>query len=254
MQFGLCSISNTGTSVHSVLDAAAEAGYDGVEVWGHDHVGDKSGETCRTIRRQATTRRLDLPVYGSYLRAGTGSFDEDLHRELAVAEELDADLIRVWAGNQEYDDHDPEHWHRVVDDMERLTEAADSRGIDVTVEKHAGTLTTTAAGASRLVKAVDSPRFGVNWQPSFWLSSAELVEEAAALAPLSNNVHLLATAERGGERYCSLAEAYFDVGAILQVFGDAGFDGYANVEFVPADCSYRTAIRNELQYLRSVAR
>lgn len=252
MHVGLCTISNREASVETVLDHAAQAGYDGVELWGKDHVGDGSAETCRAIGSEAAERGLDVPVYGSYLRAGTASFEDELDRELAVAEELGADLIRVWAGEQEYGDHDEDHWNQVVEDLSRGARAAAGRGLDVTVEKHAGTLTNAQRGARQLVAAVDSPHLGLNWQPSFSLTPADLVEEADALAPVSNNVHLLATAQRGCRTYSPLANAFFDVEAVLQPFLESGFDGYANVEFVPDDREYPVAIREERKYLRAL--
>lgn len=254
MHIGLCTISNGEAPLDTVLEQAADVGYDGVEVWGKDHVGDKSAETCRSIRRRAADLGLDVPVYSSYLRPGTPSFGDDLDEELAVAEHLDADLLRVWAGNQEYEDHDPDHWDRAVEDLAQVTRAAADRGLDVTVEKHAGTLTNCEEGARRLIEAVDSPHCGLNYQAMFSFPADELRAEAAALAPISNNIHVQAMPERNGEQRCPLADAYFDVEAVLRPFLESDFDGYANVEFVPDDRPYREAIREDLQYLRSVTR
>lgn len=254
MHIGLCTISNGESPVDAVLEQAADVGYDGVEIWGKDHVGDGSAETCHAIRRQAADLGLEIPVYSSYLRPGTPSFPDELDRELSVADQLDADLVRVWAGDQEYDDHEPAHWDRVVDDLKQVTRAAGRRDLDVTVEKHAGTLTDTKEGARRLIETVDSPRCGLNYQAMFSLPPSELLAEAEALAPISNNVHVQAMPDQNGERRCPLADAYFDVEAVLQPFLEADFRGYVNVEFVPDDRPYREAIQEDLEYLRSVAR
>lgn len=209
-------------------------------------------ESCRTIRRRAGDLGLTIPVYGSYLRAGADSFADDLETELSIVESLDADLIRVWAGEQEYGDHDPDHWDRVVEDVTRVSRSAADRDLEVTVEKHANTLTNAAEGAKRLVDAVDSDTVGVNWQPSFWSTPEEIRDDAELLAPLSNNVHVLAVSERNGPPYSSLSNAYFDLETVLRPILASDFDGYANVEFVPDDGKYGETVTRELEYLRSI--
>ena len=255
MQTGLCTITNTDWPVHDVLVLAAETGFDGVEVWGKDHVGNTDGadtadvETCRRIADDACELGLDIPVYGSYLRAGTDGFRESLERELDATASLGADLVRVWAGTQEYGGHDPDHWESVVSDLALAGERAAERGRAVTVEKHEGSLTNEREGAKRLIEAVDSPAVGLNWQPLFFLDRDELLAEAEALAPLTNNVHLQATRVRDGSRRCPLSEAYFDVASILDVFDDAGLDGYAELEFVDPETDYRRAVRDDYGFL-----
>ncbi|RBI60528.1 sugar phosphate isomerase/epimerase [halophilic archaeon] len=251
MRIGLCTISNAEASVETVLSQAARAGYDGVEIWGRDHVGDGSERTCRAIRREADRLGLDVPVYGSYLRAGGDTFADARDHELAVAERLAADRIRVWAGTQEYAERDSEHWERAVADLRELTALAADRGVEVTVERHAGTLTDECEGARRLVEAVDDSNFGLNYQPPFDAAPDAIVAEARELAPLSNHVHVQAVSECGGESRCPLSEAFYDVSRVLAAFKTAGFEGYVNVEFVHDSAPYAEAITVDLDYLRS---
>lgn len=258
MNVGLCTISDTERPVEEVLELAGEAGYDGVEIWGRDHVGDGSPETCRRVAETADEHGLEIPVYGSYLRCGTDEFDDELAHELAIAEQLGADLIRVWAGNREYGDHDDDHWDAVVADLDRLTERAGGRGVGVTVEKHAGTVTDAREGARRLIEAIDDDRCGLNYQPGFSIPEDELERESETLAPLSNNLHLQAVRERGERNRCPLAEAFYDLETILEPFlengngAENGFDGYANVEFVTDERPYRDAIADDLRHVRSI--
>lgn len=253
LRTGLCTISSKERDVEDVVELAGEAGYDGVEVWGRDHVNDGSEAVCSAIVEAADASDLEIPVYGSYLRCGTDEFADDLDRELAIARRLDADLIRVWAGRQEYEEHDPEYWERVVGDLERLTDRAADYGVGVTVEKHAGTLTNTREGARRLIEAVDDDRCGLNYQPGFSVPKAEIEREASELAALSNNLHVQAVRECGGSHRCPLSEAFYDLETVLEPFSDAGFDGYANVEFVADERPYPEAIEADRRYVESIA-
>lgn len=252
MNVGLCTISDKGAAVEDVIALAGDVGYDGVEVWGRDHVGDGSETTCRRIANATAEAGLDLPTYGSYLRAGTDDFAEALPRELAIADRLGADLIRVWAGREEYGDQDPEYFDRVAADLRELTERAADIGVAVTVEKHAGTLTNTLEGARHLVEAVDHPDCGLNYQPGFSLPADVIDREVETLGSLTNYCHLQAVRECGSSDRCPLSEAFYDVEGVLDGLRRGGFDGYVVVEFVTDERPYREAIAADLTYLRSL--
>lgn len=190
LSVGLCTIANKEATVEEVVAAAADCGYDGVEIWGKDPlVGDGSPETCDRIREVAARRSLDIAVYGSYLRPGTESFASEMDRELRIAADLGASLIRVWPGSQEFQERTSKHWRRTVSDLRTLSEKAAELDIAVTVEKHEGTLSNTTEGTQRLIEAVDSEHWGLNWQPLFSMPGDDLIAEAHTLAPLSKNVH-----------------------------------------------------------------
>ncbi|SEP02838.1 Sugar phosphate isomerase/epimerase [Halogranum amylolyticum] len=252
MLFGLCTISNKEMDVLDVIDAAVDAGYDGVEVWGGDHVSNDKDAECTAIRERVETHELSIPVYGSYLRPGTDAFADQLTHELEVAVTLGADLVRVWAGNQEWQDHHDHHLDAVVADLREAADSAAERNLAITVEKHEGTLTNTTEGARRVIERVSHPHCGLNYQPLFGMNAATIASESRELAPISNNVHLQAVPEQGGRKRCLLANAFYDVGTVIRVFQDAGFDGFANVEFVTDDLPYSKAIAHDRAYLRSV--
>lgn len=252
MNVGLCTVSSKERSIERVLELAGAVGYDGVEIWGRDHVRDGSEDTCRWIAETADEHGLEIASYGSYLRCGSEEFDDDFEHELDVAERLGTGLIRVWAGHQEYGEHDDEHWNQVVADLERLTERATEYDLEVTVEKHSNTLTNTLEGARDLIETIDDDRCRLNYQPGFSIPVAELEREAEALGRLSNQLHLQTTRERTERARAPLSEGYYDLEAILKPFLECEFDGYANVEFVAEDQPYREAIETDLSYVRSL--
>lgn len=252
MNVGLCTVSSTERSIEAVLELAGIVGYDGVEIWGRDHVREGSEEVCRKITEAADERGLEIASYGSYLRCGSEGFDDDFEHELVVAERLEAGIVRVWAGSQEHGEHDDDHWNRTVVDLERLTERAAEYDLDVTVEKHGGTLTHTLEGARELIETIGDERCRLNYQPGFSIPARELEREARALASLSNQLHLQTTRERTERERAPLSAGYYDLGAILEPFLERGFDGYANVEFVTEERPYREAIEADLNYVRSL--
>jgi sugar phosphate isomerase/epimerase len=249
MEFGLCTIANKSEDAAAVIAAAGAAGYDAVEVWGEDHVGDGTPERCAALRSAAADAGVALAVYGSYLRCGSREFADTYERELALADELGVDRIRVWLGTCDYEDRTDADWERAVADLQRITDAAARRGLAVTVETHGGSLTNRPEGARRAIEAVEGP-CGLNWQPLFDKPADALPDEARDLAPLTNNVHVQAVPERGSSDRCPLDEAYFDVGACLAALRDGGFDGLVAVEFVADDRPFAEAIAADLAVLR----
>lgn len=255
MELGLCTISNKNAAVDEIIPQAAAAGYDGVEVWGQDHVDGGSESACRRIRTAAADHDIAVLAYGSYLRAGTDTFTENLQQEVNIADRLDADRLRVWAGDYEYGDHDQQHWQQTVDDLLRLTTLASSRGFDVTVEKHPGSLTNEAEGASRLISAVDDSACRLNYQPMFSLTASEIRAEIKQLAPISNQMHLQAVPQPGasGDNRCLLSEAFYDLEFLVDQFRAQGApDGSIHVEFVTDDLPYGDGVTRDCKYLQSV--
>lgn len=254
MKTGFCTISASDLTVTEAITVAAEAGFDGVEIWGRDHIADGSDATIESIRNFAAEKNLEIPVYGSYLRPGSTDYNDAVQEELEIARSLGVSLVRVWAGDQSYPDRTEEHWEAVVTDLIDLSERAEEYGLGITVEHHANTLTETTAGARRLLKAVDRDNCQLNWQPSFGRSAEDILESARELAPLSNNIHIQATPDpdRSWQDRCLLEEAYFDIPAIIETFEETGFDGYIEVEFLTENLDLEAAARKDAEYLHSI--
>jgi sugar phosphate isomerase/epimerase len=256
MKVGLCTISNQDRDVVDLVDLAGDVGFDGVEIWGKDHVGDGSKAACETIVDVAADAGVDVAVYGSYLRAAgdrdldagddsDGRLDDDaIDREFEIADRLGADLIRIWAGSHNFEDVDDDYFDAVVADVQRIGDRAEAYGVDVTVEKHANTVANSCTGARDLIEAVGQETVGLNYQPNHWFDQPELEAEAAALAPLSNHMHTIGVHEKGTTDY--------DFEGLLEEFSAVGYDGYFNVEFVADDLPYEDSVRADHEFLRSL--
>lgn len=251
MDLGVCTITGQNRPVEELIAIAAKVGVSGLEVWGRDHVGEGSRQRCETIATAAAARGLDLPVYGSYLRAGSEAFADQLEREVRIAANLGASLIRVWAGEQEYADVTSDHWDAVIADLNRLAEQAGDRDIGVTVERHAGTVTDATEGAAAVIDET-SDRVGLNWQPEFRQDAETVRDDIDALADVTNNVHLQAVAAPGETERCPLAFAYFDVSDVVASLAASGFDGYLEIEFVSDRAPYTPTLAADVAFLERV--
>lgn len=251
MKIGVCTISNTEESIEAVIETAADLGVAGIEPWGRDHLDGGDPARGEAIAEMANEHGLEIPVYGSYLRAGAEDFADRLESELAVTTALGANAIRVWAGAQEYQAVEADHWEAVVADLETVADAARGHDVEVTVERHAGTVTNTTEGAAALIDETP-PEVGLNWQPYFEQDAETVRDDIHRLAKHANNVHLQAVAAPGERERCPLAFAYFDVADIVRALRDAGFEGYLEIEFVTQRASYRPSLAGDVAFLESV--
>jgi sugar phosphate isomerase/epimerase len=263
MEIGLCSISAREDPLAEIMEAASRVGYDGLEVRGKEpHVTEGTPTEARAIRRRAAEHSLAIFSYGSYLRAGTESFSDRLQPELAFAENLDADLIRVWAGTEEYEDRTGAHWDAVVSNLRSLADRAERCDVAVTVERHYGTLTNRTAGAAALLEDVAHDNCGLNWQayceqdPESHTNShrteAAVVADARRLAPLSNNVHVQSWPSPDARQRCLVTESFYDWEQVLEQFRNAGYDGVLELEFTSAEAAYNEGLSADLEALRQM--
>jgi sugar phosphate isomerase/epimerase len=188
---GLCSVTCRALTADEVVDLAVAAGVEAVE-WGGDvHVphGDLAAAERAAVRSVAAG--LEVVSYGSYL------FLDDHVREhvdpvLDTALVLGAPGVRVWCPFGTEPDAPDDERAMVTRAAALVAAAADERGLHLTLEFHAGTLTATAASTRRLLDDVGSPVLFTAWQPPYW-SPRDEVDEAgdlAVLAPNLSHVHV----------------------------------------------------------------
>jgi sugar phosphate isomerase/epimerase len=93
---GICSATLAKNSVSEVIAIAKEAGLEGIEWWGNEHV--PHGDTVVAAKVKALTQSAGLEVtsYGSYYRAGVSEADGvSFASVLDTAITLGAPTIRI---------------------------------------------------------------------------------------------------------------------------------------------------------------
>jgi 3-dehydroshikimate dehydratase len=234
LQSGLVSITFRKLTPAEVVALVRQAGLRGIE-WGGDiHVPHGDLGRAREVRELTAEAGLTIPAYGSYYRAGH-SEDAGLPfaKVLDSALELEAPLIRIWAGaaGSETTDDDA-RWH-IVSDLKRIAEQAGKAGVRIAAEFHGGTLNDTNASASQLLLEVDHPNFYSYWQPLSGMSDAVCIEGLTALSPRLAHVHVFQW--RTPQDRQPLAEGAERWTEFLRHAAAAPGDRYAMLEFVQAD-------------------
>lgn len=230
---GLVSITFRQLSPHEVIALAARAGLAGIE-WGGDiHVPHGDTARARLVLKASREAGVDIAAYGSYYRIGHSeeeglAFSHVLH----TAIELEAPVIRVWAGTRNSEDADDDYFKLIVNETQHICEKAGDAGIRIAYEFHGNTLTNTAAATARLLEAVDHPNLRTLWQPAVGVSPQEALEGLKLLLPHVAHLHVF---RWNVHERRPLAEGEADWKAYLETAAAPGRDMWGLLEFVEKD-------------------
>ncbi|MDA0747314.1 MAG: sugar phosphate isomerase/epimerase [bacterium] len=253
MKTALCTIAFRERSLEVVLDLAAGAGFDGVEVWGkpnHMPTGYNMEYTQRTAQ-EVRSRGLSVAQYGSYANPLSTHFEREMEDALNIATSLETDKIRVWAGTCGSADASDGEWEAAAVGFRTFSDRAAGSEITLVLEMHRGYLSDTVEGNLRLLGAVDRPNFRLNFQPIYTDFPEQVLESACKVAPYVTTVHAQNYQRVGSNARSLVSEGYVDYPAVITELKKAGFDGYLEVEFVREDHP-EEALKADAAFLRSL--
>jgi len=264
MKLGLCTIAFREKLLEDALNIAQQIGFDGVEIWGREpHISEAYDDRrVRAARKMVESRRLEVAMFGSYLRLGAPPPDEEeevtMEAALQTTQSLATPICRVWAGNVPSRQATKEQWRKAVEELQRACAMAANLDVVLAVEMHSGALTDTASSTLRLFKDVGAGNLKVNYQASFGKGSEDAYGRLRAVLPHVVNVHAQnyrpGRANRDGRlELVSLAEGLVDYKRVLKMLSAAGFQGFVEVEFIPPSAANKVkALARDYEYLRSL--
>jgi sugar phosphate isomerase/epimerase len=141
---------------------------------------------------------------------------------------LGAGAIRVFAGNQPKEDTWPATRDRCVETLEEACKYAHTKGVYLALENHGG-VTARAEGLLEIVRAVQAPSFGVNFDSGNFRSTEDPYAELASIAPYAINAQIKVEMFPGGKRELA------DLGRILRILKDSNYSGWVALEYEAAE-------------------
>ena len=243
-ELGLVSISFRNLSVDEILAAVKQAGLSCVE-WGSDvHAPCMDTEKLEYIAKRQQQENIRCCSYGTYFRLGVHR-TEELLPYIKAAKILGTDILRLWCGDKGSAEYTPEELEKLHEDCRAAAKLAKAHQVKLCLECHNNTLTDWKEPASDLMKAVDSPAFGMFWQPNQWRTVEENLAYIGLLAEYTEHIHVFHWKEN--ERYP------LEEGVELWKRYLAGFSGKRTLllEFMPDDNV--ESLTREAQALRKIA-
>ncbi len=251
MRAGVCTIAFKDRSLDEAIGLIAASGAKGVEVWGREPHLPATGAERRRLAVRLREAGLEVCALGSYYRPdgrraeGASRMssvavdrETDPNYVLEAAHDLGAPLVRIWAGSENYESCSDETREVIVREIRAFGDRARDAGCAVVLERHNGTLTNSWDSARCVIDAVDHPSVSLCYQVPYPAPAQELAtrvrDDLEALLPYSSHAHLqnYVEATDGTLPRTLLAEGIVDYRPITPIAREAGYTGWAMVEFV----------------------
>lgn len=240
MRAGIATIALRRYDVFHALDLAAEAGFEGVELWGKPpHTPEEFDEEhLKRVRDRARANGLVVHMFGSYARPVLPDFEQKSADAIKAAKVLGARKIRVWAGSKEPAEADDDLWALVCDSLRGFALQAESEGITLAVETHSGTLAATPEGCLRLIERVGAPNLKLNFQvvdPR----NPDLDRTIDLIGDHIVNVHAQnyrpSVLDKDKMEISCISEGIIDYDHLAELLSRRGFTGFLEVEFLKGE-------------------
>jgi len=174
--------------MEEVFPIAKRLGYAGVEVW-HFHLL-KTGEShkCSELRIKAEKLGLSLSFHAlSWDLNYTSKLDNIrensllmLENSIDTAAELNANPVVIHPGRKTIPGDSPqESWHLLIEGTKRLTDHAQTKGLDIALEVMEHTpneFFITPEDANHILDQITSPNFGITFDAAHAPLDVDLVE------------------------------------------------------------------------------
>lgn len=230
------------------VNLGADMGLDGVELTSYYFPAQFDNDYLHRLKQHAFTLGLDVSgtSVGNNFCVPDGPARE---KELANvrtwidhAAELDAPVIRIFAGSVAKGDDEAKAVERAIAGMKAALPYAAERGVTLALENHGG-ITATPAQLLKLVKAVDAPNFGINLDTGNFHGD-DPYADLAELAPYAVNVQVKTEISRKGK-----PKELADLARVIGVLREAKYSGYVVLEYEAAE-DPMTAIPRHIKALR----
>ena len=209
---------------------AADMALDAVELTSYYFPPDVDTEYLHLIKQHAFLLGLDISgsSVGNNFCVPDGP-DRDKQLELVRtwvdrAAELDAPVIRIFAGNVAKGDDEAKAVARAIEGIKASLPYAARQGVALALENHGG-ITATPDQILAIVQAIDAPNFGVNLDTGNF-HTEDPYADLARIAPYAINVQVKTEITRKGH---SKEEA--DLVKVIGILREARYSGYVVLEY-----------------------
>ena len=188
-QIGLVSVSFRDRTPEEILKAMKLAGLSWIE-WGSDvHAPCENVEGLRRLAEMQAKYGVQCSSYGTYFKIGVTPM-ESLPAYIDAAKILGTRILRLWCGDRcgaEMTEEERQAFLPLCREAARIAEKKDAI---LCMECHKGTFTERPEDAVLLMQTVRSSHFRMYWQPFQWQSVQENIENAKAIAPFTEHIHV----------------------------------------------------------------
>ena len=236
MKLGANSVLFGGYDLETAFKHIALAGYDGIEVSAIDGMSehlvlDRWREIAPTIKQLAQSYNLELLAMEQPSR-------DPAKMELAMqaATELGIPIINCGPGGKS---GEPGSLEQTINDLGELVTMAERYGITLCVKAHVGHSVYNTPTTLEVMKAISSPNFGIDMDPShIYRANENPVEAIAAVISRVKHVHIRDCKGRqqgpGKPEMQANGRGDIDLVGYVRVLHEGGYTGPLDLEIIGA--------------------
>ncbi len=230
------------------VDYCREQGLAGAELTSYYFPDDVDDDYLLRLKRHC--HLLGVTITGGAIRNDFCTTDSEKlaadleHTRLWVDryQLLGAPTVRIFAGDVNSSENLSETLARCARNCEQACRHAEQRGVFLALENHGG-VTAQSSGLLEIVRQVQSPAFGVNFDSGNFQSTADPYYELAQIAPYAVNAQIKVEMKLAG------ATVPTDLKRVFGILKEAGYSGWVSLEY-EADEEPLDAIPRWLDQLR----
>lgn len=276
MKYGVFTVMLPDLTPKEAAAALKEAGYDGVEwrvttvpeavkseapsFWRNNYCTfTPTRQDALEARATAEAAGLSIPNLGTYINIGDLAAVESAMQFAVTA---GAPSIRVGVARNDEPDDFQTIFERSAAFLADVQALAQRYGVKALIEMHHGTISASASAARRLVERFDPAYIGVihDCGNMVFEGFEEYRRGLEILGPYLGHVHVKNAAfDRPAEggvwrgRWAPLHDGVVDFPALFAALQAVGYDGWIVVEDFSQSYDSRTALRENLAFLRKIA-
>lgn len=212
------------------VDFCHEQGLPGAELTSYYFPEEVTSEYLLDLKRHCHLRGISISggaIRNDYCSTDAEAVKKDIDHTRTWVDhyaKLGAPAIRIFAGKENKSESLSTTLKRCAKNCEIACKYAAKKGVMLALENHGG-VTAKAEGLLEIVKAVDSPAFGVNFDSGNFRMTSDPYEELAQIAPYAVNAQIkVAIHPNGGTEETDLAR-------VIQILKDAGYSGWVALEY-----------------------
>lgn len=236
MKLGANSVLFGGFSMEESFKYIAMAGYDGIEVSAIDGMSehlvlDRWQELAPEVRKLADDYGLELLAMEQPRRD-----PEVMERAMQAAVEAGIPIINCGPGGKT---DEPGSLQQTIDELGALVQMAEHYGITLCVKAHVGHSIYNTPTTLEAMKAISSPNFGIDMDPShIYRANENPVDAIAAVIDRVKHVHIRDCKGRqqgpGKPEDQANGRGDIDLVGYIRVLHENGYDGPLNLEVIGA--------------------
>lgn len=236
MKLGANSVLFGGYDMETAFKVLKLAGYDGIELSAIDGMSehlvlDRWQEVAPEIKRLAQEYSLEL------LAMEQPSQDPaKMEQAFQAAVEIGIPIINCGPGGKSDDE---ESLQQSIDSLGKLADTAQKYGVTLCVKAHVGSSIYNTPTTLRAMKAITSPAFGIDMDPShIWRANENPVEAIAAVVSRVKHVHIRDCKGRqqgpGKPEDQANGRGDIDLVGYIRVLHENGYTGPVDLEVIGA--------------------